>query len=97
MFDRANHVERANISSLIPSVRLFRSAGLSDRFAVTNDCRRVLGVRSLLDHTDCDAGAAGAARTVKGDPQRGAAGHSARLGCPDVAAAYQSVLRTRAR
>ena len=52
---------------------------LSDRFAVTNDCQRVLGVRSLLNHPDRDAGAAGAARTVKGDPPRGAAGHSARL------------------
>ena len=48
-------------------------------------------------HADGDARPAGAARTVKGDPQRGAAGHSARLRCPDVAAAYQSVLRTRAR
>ena len=33
---------------------------------------------------DRDAGAAGAARTVMGDPQGGAAGHPARLRCHDV-------------
>ena len=46
---------------------------------------------------DRDAGPAGARRSVKGHPQRGAAGHTARLRCPDVAAAIPTVLRTHAR
>ena len=34
--------------------------------------------------------------TVTSHPERSAAGRSSRLGCPNIAAAYQSVLRTRA-
>ena len=46
-------------------------------------------------YPDGDARPAGAARTVQGDPQRGAPRRSARFRCADLAAAYQPVLRTR--
>ena len=81
----------------LASPRANRGASLPDRFAFANDRQRVLGVRSLLNHPDRDAGAAGAGRSVTRNPERGAAGRTAWLRSPDVAAAYQSVLRTHAR
>src|SRR6201999_2911281 len=80
----------------VASPRANRGAPLQGRFAIANNRQRVLGVRSLLNHTDCDACPADARRYVTSHLERGAAGRTAWLTSPDVPAAIAARHRTRA-